>query len=862
MSSQTPLMVQYQSIKDNYKDEVLFFRLGDFYEMFNEDALEVSRLLNLTLTQRGGSPMCGIPYHASKIYIARLLRLGKKIAICEQISLTAAGKGLAERKVVEIITPGTALEEEYLEHGSYNFLSCLCITSFNKTPYASFAFIDISTGEFGATSWQVSEMKDAFSKELGRLQPKELILDESAAKLTDVIFVLDSYSAIAKSVYPSWHFTIELSNKRLLQQFDTVNLRGFGLKEDSPEIASAGFLMEYVSKNTGSYQSGARLPHVTSLKIFSDTDYVAIDDSSRKNLEIVNNLRDGTIQYTLLETVLHTNTAMGKRLLYSWFMYPLKSVEKILKRQGHITYFYSNTVIMNKVREHLSSMLDLERLTGRIVMERAHAKELIALKKSLESWTAVRIQLKDSEFSCIDTTQAYDLIKLINSSIDDDPSTAFNEGRLIKRGWSKELDQLHEIQENFQSYLDDYLEKEKLTTGIQNLKIRYNRMQGYYIEVTRGKIASVPSHFILKRSLVNGDRYTTTRLQELEQELLNADDKIVEMEKNLFFEVRSKIAEHMNFLLFAASDSAYIDVTSALSYSAQQHVWVCPLVSEENVFEIEQGRHPVVEIHLPSGTFIPNSVNLNSRPFALITGPNMAGKSTYLRQNALITILAQIGSYVPAKKAHIGIVDKIFCRVGASDNLARGESTFLVEMSETSQIVRCATHKSLVIMDEVGRGTSTEDGLSIAWAVSEYLLNTLKCKTLFATHYHELSRLTHTSLQLLCLDVLEAEGKIVFLKKIREGASENSYGIHVAQLAGIPITIINRAKEILETLQQTSPHTDLSISETNQVHTNETAQFLFGPEELIIDEILSLDPDTLTPLDALQRLARWKKSLV
>ncbi|MBP7479189.1 MAG: DNA mismatch repair protein MutS [Spirochaetaceae bacterium] len=862
MSSQTPLMIQYQSIKDAYKNEVLFFRLGDFYEMFNDDAIEVSRLLNLTLTQRGGNPMCGIPYHASKIYIARLLRMGKKIAICEQVSQSTAGKGLAERRVVEVITPGTVLEEEYLEQGAHNFLSCLSIVPSKNIAFASFAFIDISTGEFGATSWRLDETKDAFAKELGRLLPKELVLDEEALKNPDVAMVLDSYSTISTSVYPSWHFAVELSYKRLIHQFGTANLRGFGLKDDSPEVASSGFLLEYLGKNTGNSQSGSRIPHVQSIKLFTDTDYVAIDDSSRRNLEIVCNLRDGTVHHSLLETVLHTKTAMGKRLLYSWFMYPLKSIDKILKRQEHVGCFFSNTVLMSKVRDHLSSMLDLERLTGRIVMERAHAKEIIALQKSLESWTSIRNLLKESEFMYFDCKEAYDIINLIDSSIFEDPSTTFNEARLIKKNWSPELDHLHAIQENFQSYLDDYLEKEKKSTGIQNLKIRYNRMQGYYMEVSRGKIPSVPSHFILKRALVNGDRYTTARLQELEQELLSADEKIIEMEKNLFFEVRSKIASHMEFLLAAAADSAYIDVSSSLAFSALQNSWVCPLVSNEDVFEIEEGRHPVVELHLPAGTFISNSVNLSTQPFALITGPNMAGKSTYLRQNALITLLAQIGSYVPAKKAHIGIVDKIFCRVGASDNLARGESTFLVEMAETSQIVRCATDKSLVIMDEVGRGTSTEDGLSIAWAVSEYLLNSLKCKTLFATHYHELSRLTHTSLQLLCLDVLEAEGKIIFLKKIRKGASENSYGIHVAQLAGIPLSIITRAKEILESLSYTSPHTDLTVAETSQPGTKQTSQFLFGPEELIIDEILSLDPDSLTPLDALQRLARWKKTLI
>ncbi len=862
MSSQTPLMVQYQSIKDAYKNEVLFFRLGDFYEMFNEDAVEVSRLLNLTLTQRSGSPMCGIPYHASKIYIARLLRLGKKIAICEQLSQNTAGKGLTERKVIEVITPGTVLEEEYLEQGVNNFLACLSIVTGKNSKTASFSFIDVSTGDFKTTSWNVKDMKDSFAKELGRCLPKEIILDEHSSADADVQFVLDAYPSVTRSVYPYWHFTPELSYKRLLNQFGTANLRGFGLTENSPEISSSGFLLEYLSKNTPQNTVNGVLPHVQSLTVYNDTEYVSIDDSSRKNLEIVSNLRDGSIQYSLLETVQHTKTAMGRRLLYSWFMYPLKSCEKIRQRQSHVSYFTSNSSVMKGIRDLLGSMLDLERLTGRIVMQKAHAKEILALKKSLESWVKIRELLKESGFMLYDCTKAFEIITLIDNAIFDDPSTVLNEGRLIKKKWSEELDHLHEIKENFNAYLDEYLEKEKEETGIQNLKIRYNRNIGYYIEVTRGKLSSVPAHFILRRALVNGDRYTTQRLQELEQELLSADEKIITLERELYLQVRSKIASHMDFLLSAAGDSAYIDVTSCLAYSAVQNSWVCPEVSGDDVFEIEEGRHPVVELHSASGVFIPNSINLSSQKFALITGPNMAGKSTYLRQNALIAFLAQTGSFIPAKRARIGIVDKIFCRVGASDNLARGESTFLVEMSETSQIMRCATNKSLVIMDEVGRGTSTGDGLSIAWAVSEYLLNTLQCKTLFATHYHELTGLTHPHLQLLCLDVLETDGKIIFLKKIKSGITEKSYGIHAAQLAGIPSSIITRAKEILDSLQQTASYTEMKDQKTIQKEIKESDQFLFGPEELIIDEILSINPDTLTPLESLQKLARWKKTLM
>ena len=869
-TEQTPLMMQYQSIKDKYQDEVLFFRLGDFYEMFNNDAIEVARLLNLTLTHRGSQPMCGIPFHAAKIYIARLLRCGKRIAICEQVS-EPTGKGLAERKVIEVITPGTAVESTYLDGGSNNFLACLSVQG-NET---GFAFIDVTTADFFATSWKTSDMEESFLKELGRAHPIEILLPESlrsgktAAALT-VQKILGLQDRMSISYYPDWNFDSDVSFKRLTEQFRTANLKSFSLDEDSPEVSPAGFLLDYIKRTTIT-----NAPHVAEIKVYKDKEFVIMDDSSRKNLEIIQNLNDGSSQFTLLDCLSNCQTSMGKRLLRNWLLYPLRSVTEICSRQDHIELFTKNRNLLDYVKVQFGSVLDIERLAGRIAMERAHAKDMQALRSSLELWLSVHEALSSFNFINIDVTNAEKIIELIKASILEDPATSLSEGRIIKDGWSEKLDNYRNLHNNANKILEDYAEKEKADTGITNLRIRNNSLSGYYIEITRGKTNQVPDHFILRRALTNADRYTTHRLQEIEKQINEANERILETERELFIEIRSKVAEYVPYLLETAHKVAYVDVISSLAYSATLNNWVRPLVDESFDFEVKSGRHPVVEQHLPTGEFVPNDVSISSdeksemASFALITGPNMAGKSTYLRQNAIIALMAQIGSFVPAEKAHIGIVDRIFCRVGASDNLARGESTFLVEMTETAYILRNATSRSLVIMDEVGRGTSTEDGLSIAWAVSEYLLNTLRCKTLFATHYHELTRIVHKSLKLLCMDVSEAEGSVVFLRRIKEGASENSYGIHVAALAGIPDTVIQRANAILAGLQQAAENKTHAIIETVEVAAetpkkdlySSNLPGLFSDEELIIDEILSCEPDDMTPMQALKTIARWKKTL-
>ncbi len=867
--NQTPLMQQYNSIKSQYPNEVLFFRLGDFYEMFNTDAIEVSRLLNLTLTKRGPNPMCGVPYHASRVYIARLLRLGKKIAICEQTTLPTEKKGIVERKVVEVITPGTVVEHEYLEQNTNNFLAALCLVSSTKT--MSYSYIDISTGDFYATCWDAKNTEEELSKELGRSAPRELLVARTLLEDKKIQYILQQFPSLSISCEDDWHFSLDAGYKNLTRQFSTANLHSFSLENNSPEIASAGCLLDYTLRNSTYAGTDGVLSHIKNLQVYSDSHHVLIDDSSRRNLELTTNLRDGTFQYSLLETVLYTKTAMGSRLLRNYFMYPCTSIKQINKRQSHVASFVSNQTVHSNIREVLSHILDIERLVSRVALERAHAKDVQALKASLEQWITLRQNMNDLQDDsfldvlCILTTEkAVTIVQTIEKALLEEPSTSLTEGNLIKTGWSEELDQLRNIQHNFNCILDEYLEEERQKTGITNLKIRYNRNIGYYMEVTKGKLEYVPEHFILRRTMVNGDRYTTDRLQELEQDLLQSGTKIIELERDIFLELRKNISQNIEYLLSIASEISYIDTIASFTYAAILHNWVCPELSEDKTLDIRDGRHPVVEMHLPSGEFVPNDTHFDKKYLALITGPNMAGKSTYLRQNALIVFLAQIGSYVPASYAKIGIVDRIFCRVGASDNLARGESTFLVEMTETALILRAATEKSLVIMDEVGRGTSTEDGLSIAWAICENLLNTIKARSFFATHYHELTRLTHEKIDLLCLDVKEQYEHIVFTKKIRKGASENSYGLHVARLAGIPDSIIERAQVILDGLQYKTTWTELPETKQNDTQkTTSSAQnlSLFADEEMVLNEILSCNIDTLTPLESLQLLARWRKNL-
>ena len=803
------MMQQYLSIKAQHTDAVLFFRLGDFYEMFDNDAVEVSKLLNLTLTQRTGSPMCGIPYHASRIYIARLLRAGKKIAICEQVSDVVPGE-LTERKITEVITPGTAIGEDFLEQGQNNYLAAVYCTPQEMTRgqitdmFIGFAYLDVSTGEFFATSFPRTTFNEQFKKELGRIQPREILIQISLAETIPAVKALcGEYPQMLQNLYPDWHFSAATAEKRLCACFGTETLKAFSLTIESPELPPAGLLLHYLDQTTG-----AALPHITGIKIYRDYDFVMMDDATRKNLELLQNLHDNTDAFTLFETVHHTKTAMGTRLLRQWLYRPLRTAEEINARLNKTATLHQQEKILAAVRNTLSEVLDIHRLTGRVAMQRAHGKDLLALKQSLKACIALTQLSKNAGLFFLQLPQEQHddmerLYTLLDESIAEDCPIALSDGGLIKPGWSAQLDELRNIRDNANKLLEEYLETERQKSGIKNLKIKYNRLSGYFLEITRGtlKTVEIPEHFIKRRSLTSADRFTTDALSKLETKLNDVGENIISCEKELFLAVNTEVYNRITLLHILAKEIAELDVLQAFAYTAALHAWVKPEFSDNGLLHICEGRHPVVEHHLPAGEFVPNSITLSAAAdsaipsFALITGPNMAGKSTFLRQTALIVLLAQIGSFVPAEKAVLAPVDCIFCRVGASDNLARGESTFLVEMTETAYILRNASAHSLVIMDEIGRGTSTGDGFSIARAVSEYLLHTIGAKTLFATHYHELARLEHPRLQTLCLDVLETEGKIVFLKKVIEGIAAHSYGVHVAELAGLPETVIQRATE-------------------------------------------------------------------
>jgi len=867
-------MLQYRRIKQEHSDSILFFRLGDFYEMFERDAKEASSLLNLTLTARNGVPMCGIPYHAAHTYVARLLRAGKKIAICEQLSLAVGGKGLADREVVEVITPGTVVDPDYLEERSNNYLVSLA----RAGEHLSLSYIDLSTGEFATTDFPWEGRGERIKKELARLAPRELIIQESLLEedLTTASLVAERPDTVVNR-YPDWNFDLKISTNALTRQFGTASLKGFGIGERSPCIYSAGILLEYAAETSKSLT-----PHIKNIRYYSDAEFLGLDESTQRNLEIYANLQDGTSRYTLFEVLDHTKSSMGTRRLKRWLAQPLSDAEAIRRRLDRVEFLYRNQAVLSGVRDALGEILDLERLTARIAMDRAHAKDLLGIKASLSGTLRLLDLLSERpELFWSDAgsppastkSEIVELRDLLGRAIDDDPSVLLTEGGLIKEGYNEELDELQKLKRGSQSVLDAYLEEERAASGIGSLKLRYNRIIGYFFEITKANLGSVPPHFIRRQSLVGGERFTTDRLVELETRLNSATERIVELERQLFLDVRASVKGRLGLLLTLADRIADTDVLQSFAQAATVRGYTKPQILESGRLTLTEGRHPVVEANLPVGEFVPNGCVLDSDgiSFALITGPNMAGKSTYLRQVALIVLMAQAGSFVPAREAAIGVVDRIFCRVGVSDNLARGESTFLVEMNETAHILHSATSRSLVIMDEVGRGTGTNDGLSIAWAVLEDLLERLSVKTLFATHYHELTAIVHPKLHNLSMAVLERKGEIVFLKKVADGPSANSYGIHVARLAGLPEGVIARASNILSGLTGERPAEDAPGSPARSQEAaprsprdkgGDPAQAeLFPVEEAILGELAELLLDATTPIEALNLIAHWKRLL-
>jgi DNA mismatch repair protein MutS len=873
------MLDQYRRIKRDHQGDVLFFRLGDFYEMFFDDALEVSALLNLTLTSRNGFPMCGVPYHAVRSYIARLLKLGKKIAICEQLSEPGKGRGVIERKVIEVITPGTTVDEDYLDKGSFNYLASLAATAL----FLSFAYIDLSTGDFYATSFPLEDGTGRLRQELERLQVKEIVIQES---------LLEEEKGIAQAIrerpdmvlnrWADWLFDPDRSRRRLEKQMGASNLKGFGLMENSPEILSAGALLDYLDDTAKSL-----IPHVRSLVVYQDSEFVGIDESSQRNLELTRNLRDGDVHFSLLEVLDETRTAMGRRLLKRRILHPLRNLNQIQARLDMVETFYRDQGRLGRLREILGKIPDLERLSARLAMDKAHGRDMLAIKNALVSceylkkrkgnlalvyeYEAVRLRAGQpgGDSFCGDSPAFIRLMEirnLLERGIIEDPAIFLTEGNLIRPGYSRELDELRSLRDNGRQLLEAYLKEERLATGIAGLKIRYNRIIGYFFEVTKANLTRVPPHFIRRQGIVGGERFTTDRLAGLESEINGASDKIIDLEKQLFLEIREKAKTCLRELSSAARRIAELDVAQSLARAATVRGWVRPLVDESRRLEIREGRHPVVEAHLGSGEYIPNDIMLDSAgdqgniAFALITGPNMAGKSTYLRSAALITLMAQMGSFVPVRDARIGITDRIYCRVGASDNLARGESTFLVEMNETAYILNTATDRSLVIMDEVGRGTGTNDGLAIAWAVSEDLLNRIRCRTLFATHYHELSLLSHFHLANRSMEVLDQDGEIVFLRKLKEGPSEESYGLHVARLAGLSETVLDRAGRVMEKIRlRKMAAGDIAVQETPDPEEAPAPIPADARLDHFLADLAALDPNLMTPLEALNRITGWKK---
>jgi DNA mismatch repair protein MutS len=860
------MLDQYRRIKREHKNTVLFFRLGDFYEMFAEDAVEAAGLLNLTLTHRGQLPMCGVPYHAARQYIARLLKFGKKVAVCEQIS--EAGKGLVERKVIEVITPGTTVDEDYLDGSSANYLACIA-----KAENAfSFAYVDLSAGEFHAASFTGAHR---LHQELERLQVKEVIVQESLLYDDEVATALNE-RRIVMNKWGDWLFGGNNGLKRVQRQFGSI--KGWGLDETSPEIPAIAALLDYLDET-----AGGLMPHIKTVELYQDDEFVGLDESTQRNLELVKNLRDGNADFSLLEVMDQTRAAMGRRLLKRRILFPLKDKDRIEKRLEIVAFFYNQPETLDEIRGILDKTPDVERLRSRLAMDKAHGKDLYSIKNALSAFELLlkvldenrgEIEFEGKNARLLDKDGICRLSAMkekLSLGLCDNPSILLTEGNLIRRGFNAELDKLHKFKEDGRNMLEAYLEEERLTTGISSLKIRFNRQIGYFFEVTNAHLAKVPRRFIKRQGVAGGERYTTNRLATLESDINGADSKIAELESRLFLELREETKVLLGELAGAAEQIAELDVAQSLARIALLQDWRRPILHSGTSLDIIEARHPVVEAHIPTGEFIPNDIHLDRDrvSFALITGPNMAGKSTYLRQTALIVVMAQMGSFVPASEANVGLVDRVYCRVGASDNLARGESTFLVEMNETAYILNTATEKSLVIMDEVGRGTGTKDGLAIAWAVSEELL-ARRCRTLFATHYHELSMLSHPHLANRSMEVLDNNGELVFLRRLKEGAASESYGLHVAKFAGLNEKVLERANRIMEQLNASEDSFKKleALSEIGdtaivppQGENYRASKDRRNSWDKVIAEIEKIDVDVLTPLDALNRLSQWNKIL-
>ena len=875
--SLSPMMVHYCQTKCAYKDSILFYRLGDFYEMFFEDAKTVSRELELTLTGKDcglseRAPMCGIPYHAAETYINRLIDKGYKVAICEQVEDPKTAKGIVKREVTRVVTPGTNLNIQELDEGKNNYLMAIvCVGD-----HFGVSTADITTGDCYVT--EIDEERKLWD-EINKFLPAEIICND--AFLVSGVDVDDLRNRLHISVFAleSWYFGDDLCKQTLLEHFKISSLEGLGLADYDSGVIAAGSLFRYLldtQKNT--------MEHMNKIIPYTTDRYMVIDSSSRRNLELVETLREKQKRGSLLWVLDKTKTAMGARMLRSFVEQPLIDADAINERLDAVTELNMQAMLREEIREYLNPVYDLERLVSRISYRSANPRDLLAFKMSLEMIPHIKNLLANFTSPLLVRINEQmdgleDLYTLLEASITEDPPLAVKEGGIIREGYNEQVDTYRNSKTQGKSWLAQLEAEEKEKTGIRNLKIKYNKVFGYYLEVTNSFKNLVPEYYTRKQTLTNAERYITPKLKELEDMILGAEDKLFALEYDLFCQVREELAAQIPRIQETAKAIAQLDVYASLSVVAQRNNYVRPTVNTKGVIDIKNGRHPVVEKMINNDMFIANDTYLDngSKRVSVITGPNMAGKSTYMRQTALIVLMAQIGSFVPAEKAKIGVVDRIFTRVGASDDLASGQSTFMVEMTEVANILRNATAKSLLILDEIGRGTSTFDGLSIAWAVIEHISNTklLGAKTLFATHYHELTELEGKipGVNNYCIAVKERGDDIVFLRKIVKGGADKSYGIQVAKLAGVPDSVLDRAKELVDELVHTditSTFKDLAENSRktkpkavhyDEVDLEQISLFDTVQDQDIIEELKNLDITMLTPMDAMNTLYRLQNKL-
>jgi DNA mismatch repair protein MutS len=844
----TPIRQQYLEIKRQYPDAILFFRLGDFYETFDQDAETAARELDIVLTSRPigkglRAPLAGIPYHAVENYLARLIEKGYHVAICEQVGDQPA-KGIFPRKVVRVVTPGTIIEPGLLPSDANNYLAAIIIDS----ERAGIAYVDITTGEFAVTELEASMDLTTVRAELMRLRPAEIIHPDN--------LIIPNGISSHLTPWPAWHFEPGKSREVILEHFATSSLDGFGLQDLPLALRAAGGILQYL-KTT----EAAALSLLTSLRVYSLDEFMTLDAAARRNLELTETLR-GETKGSLLGTLDHTVTPMGKRLMRQWVSQPLLDIDRIHSRQMGVEFFFTRSMVRAELRTAIKPLADLERLINRILSGHAQPRDLVALRDTLNHVPAILGLFPPDQSSkslpVNSINPCHEEHELLQTGISDDPPATLQNTGIIRPGYSPELDGVIEASRHAREWINNLEPTERERTGIKSLKVGYNKVFGYYIEVSHANTSAIPSDYIRKQTLVNAERYITPEMKEYETLVLNAEERIREIEIRLFREICALLSKSAERLLDSGHALAELDVLSALAEAAALGGYVLPEVMDEDVLDIRDGRHPVVEQMLHSERYVQNDIIFEKGEIVrVITGPNMSGKSTYLRQAALIVLMAQMGSFVPAASARIGLVDRIFTRIGAQDEIHAGQSTFMVEMIEVANILHHATSRSLLILDEIGRGTSTYDGVSIAWAVVEYIHNhpQLRAKTLFATHYHELTQLSELlpGIRNYNVAVTESDEKVVFLHKIIPGGADRSYGIHVAQLAGLPRPVIQRAKDIMTELEKTSGQA---------VHINPQAAqqvALFPETNPLLEELKELDVNSFSPIEALNKLFEWQK---